>query len=267
MDLAKASVEQAQIFVLILVRVGVLFMAAPILGHARIPVAVKAGMTVLVAMLLMFSLNARGLVFPEKAVSNIFSLTGAVFGELFVGLAIAYTAYLFFSGIQMAGQIIDIQMGFGLVNVIDPVNNVQISILGEFYYILAMLYFLALNGHHYLLKALGDSYRLIPPGSLNWFQHASSIGPELANFFTKLFVIAVQVAGPSVAVLFLTNLTMGLLSRTIPQMNVFIVGLPANVLVGLAVSIVSMKFMGTILRSVVDSMGESIARLLHSLVA
>lgn len=267
MDLAKASMEQAQMFVLILVRVGVLFMSAPILGHARIPMVVKAGMTLLVTLLLLMSLNTHGLVFPEKAVSNIFSLTGSIFGEFFVGLAIAYTAYLFFSGIQMAGQIIDIQMGFGLVNVIDPVNNVQISILGEFYYILAMLYFLALNGHHYLLKALGDSFKLIPPGSLNWFDHAGSVGPELAAFFTKLFVIAVQIAGPSVAVLFLTNLTMGLLSRTIPQMNVFIVGLPANILVGLAVSIVSMKFLGTVLRSVVNGMNDSIARLLHLLVA
>src|SRR5258708_19328421 len=165
----------------------------------------------------------------------------------------------------MAGQIIDIQVGFGLVNVIDPVNNVQISVLGQFYYLIALLYFLALDGHHYLLKALGESFKLVPPGSLVWFKQASAAGPKLSDFFTKLFIIAIQVAGPSVAVLFLTNITMGLLSRTIPQMNVFIVGLPANVLVGLAVTIVSMKFMGTVLRSVVTNMGDTIALLFHTL--
>ncbi|MES2202583.1 MAG: flagellar biosynthetic protein FliR [candidate division FCPU426 bacterium] len=267
MDLAQASMEQAQAFILILVRVGALFMAAPILGNARIPGQVKAGLILLVSVLLLFSLNTQGLNLPQKAVGNIFALTGSIMGELFVGLAVAYSSFLFFSAIQMAGQILDIQVGFGLVNVLDPTSNSQVSVLGQFYYLVALLYFLALDGHHFLLKALGDSFRLIPPGSLGWFEHAAAAGPKLSDFFTQLFIIALQIAGPSIAVLFLTNVTMGLLSRTIPQMNVFIVGLPANVLIGLLVTIVSLKFMGTVLHSVINSMGDGIARLLHTLAA
>jgi flagellar biosynthetic protein FliR len=198
---------------------------------------------------------------------NIFSLSSAAAGELFVGIAIAYSSYLFFTGIQMAGQVIDIQIGFGLVNVLDPGGSEQVSVVGQFYYIVALLYFLALDGHHYLMKAMGDSFQLIPPGGLGWLAHAGAAGPKLSEFFSRLFVIALQVAGPSVVTLFLTNITMGLLSRTIPQMNVFIVGMPLNILVGLGITILSLKLMGSVLHSVVSSMSDGIARLLHALAA
>lgn len=264
MDLASASIEQFQAFALILIRVATLVIAAPVLGHARIPGQVKAGFVLVISLLLLLTLNSGGLKLPQKAASNILSLAGAAAGEMFVGLLIAYAAYLFFTAVQMAGQVVDIQIGFGLVNVIDPANNVQVSILGQFYYLLALLYFLAVSGHHHLLSALGDSFRLIPPGSLNWLEHAGASGPKLAEFFTRLFAIALQVAGPSVAALFLANLTMGLLSRTLPQMNVFIVGLPLNILVGLGITLVSLKFMGTVLHSVVENMQQGIAGLLRS---
>src|SRR6185369_10547180 len=134
--------------------------AAPILGHARIPAAVKAGLALLTSLLLLMSMGARGVVLPEAVRGNLFALCSSIGGELFVGLAIGYSAYLFFTGIQMAGQIVDIQVGFGLVNVLDPGGSQQVSVIGQFYYILALLYFLGLDGHHYLLKAMGDSYRL-----------------------------------------------------------------------------------------------------------
>ena len=214
MDLASASIEEAQAFVLILVRVGTLFMIAPILGHARVPLTVKAALALLVSLLILMALNAQGLQLPgEGGRQYLFPDRFHFLGNSSLAWRSPIRPISSLPGVQMAGQIVDIQIGFGLVNVIDPVNNDQVSILGEFYYLLAMLYFLALDGPHYLLRALADSYRLMPPGGLDWFKHATAIGPELANFFTKLFVISVQVAGPSVAVLFLSNLTMGLLAH------------------------------------------------------
>jgi flagellar biosynthetic protein FliR len=264
MEWQRATLAQAQVFALILVRVSTLFLVAPVLANARIPGAVKLGLSLIISLLLLMTLQAK---VPEAAVTNIFSLTSAAGGEIFVGLAIGYSAFLFFSAIQMAGQILDIQVGFGLVNVVDPGGSDNVSVIGQFYYILAILYFLALDGHHYLIKALGDSFAMIPPGGLSWISHAGAAGPKLSEFFTKLFVIALQLAGPSVATLFLTNVTMGLLSRTIPQMNVFIVGMPLNILVGIGITVLSLKLMGTVLHAVVSSMGEGIARLLAALAA
>jgi flagellar biosynthetic protein FliR len=262
-DLAGWTLEQFTAFALMLIRVSVLFLSAPVLGNTRIPSQVKVALTLSITLLLYLSTQGGHLARPVPG--NIFALASAAAGEAFVGLLLGYSAYLLFTGIQMAGQVIDIQVGFGLVNVIDPAGGQSVSILGQFYYMVAMLFFLAINGHHLLLKALGDSFQLLPVGSVGWFSKAAQAGPLLAEFFTKLFIIAFQVAAPSVAVLFLTNLSMGLLSRTIPQMNVFIVGLPLNVTVGLLVTILSLKYLGTVLGSVVGQLGSSAYKLLAAL--
>jgi flagellar biosynthetic protein FliR len=262
-DLASWTAEQFVVFALMLTRVSVLVLSAPVLGNVRVPNQVKAGLSMVLTLLLY--LTYKGGHTHMDVPTNILELTAAVMGEVFVGLAIGYTAFLLFSGIQMAGQIIDIQVGFGLVNVIDPSGGNQVSILGEFYFIISMLFFLAVDGHHALLKAAGDSFAMLPPGSVSWFQHAGAAGPLLAGFVSKLFIIAFQVAAPSIAVLFLTGLSMGLLSRTLPQMNVFIVGLPLNVVVGLLVTILSLKLLGTVIVSVSSQVGSSAFRLLSTL--
>ena len=182
-------------------------------------------------------------------------------------MIIGHTAYLLFTGIQMAGQIVDIQAGFGLVNVVDPTSNTQVSILGQFYQVIALLFFLAIDGHHILIRAVGDSFALIPAGGFSWLTQANMAGPLLSDFFSRLFIIAFQVAAPSIATLFLVNLTMGLLSRTIPQMNVFIVGLPLNVLIGLGFTFLSLSLLGTVLNDVIGKMSESITQLLRAMIA
>ena len=261
-DLASWTVEQFVAFALMLTRVSVLFLSAPVLGNTRVPNQVKIALSLVITLLMYLS---KGGHMTRPVPANIFEMSSAVAGEAFIGLLIGYSAYLLFTGIQMAGQVIDIQVGFGLVNVIDPAGAQSVSILGQFYYMVAMLFFLAINGHHLLLKALGDSFQLLPVGSVDWFEKAAAAGPLLAEFFSKLFIIAFQVAAPSVAVLFLTNLSMGLLSRTLPQMNVFIVGLPLNVTVGLLVTILSLKYLGTVLGSVVGQLGSSAYKLLTAL--
>ena len=262
-DLTSWTMGQFTAYALMLVRVSVIFLSAPVLGNTRIPSQVKVALAMVITLLLYLSLHGGQLSRPAPA--NVFALASATAGEVFVGLLLGYSAYLLFTGIQMAGQVIDIQVGFGLVNVIDPAGGSTVSILGQFYYMVAMLFFLAINGHHMLIKALGDSFQLLPVGTVGWFDKAAQAGPLLGEFFSKLFIIAFQVAAPSIAVLFLTNLSMGLLSRTLPAMNVFIVGMPMNVMVGLIVTILSLKMLGSVLTSVVDQLGHSAYQLLHAL--
>ena len=263
-DLASWTLEQFTLYALMLVRVAALFSVAPILGNASIPTQVKAAMAMVITLLLYLAFKAgHPGVYPVPG--NIFALAGAVGGEAFAGLIVGYTAFLLFSGIEMAGEIVDIQVGFGLVNVIDPAGGAQVSILGQFYYIVAMLFFLAIDGHHALLKAVGDSFSLLAPGSVIWFKQAGHAGPLLAQFFVRLFGIALQVAAPSIAVLFLTNLSMGLLARTMPQMNVFIVGMPMNIVVGLLITLLSLRLLGVVLTDVTSQVGSSSFRTLAAL--
>ncbi|MGH7443008.1 MAG: flagellar biosynthetic protein FliR, partial [bacterium] len=154
--MASWTMQQFTLYGLMLVRVAVLFSVAPILGNASIPTQVKAAAAMVFTLLLYLAFKAGHGTYVVP--TNIFELAGAVGGEAFAGLIVGYSAYLLFSGFEMAGEIVDIQIGFGLVNVIDPAGGSQVSILGQFYYIVAMLFFLAIDGHHALLKALGDSF-------------------------------------------------------------------------------------------------------------
>jgi flagellar biosynthetic protein FliR len=260
-DVFNLTFRQVETFALILTRVSALFTVAPVFGNSNIPIQVKAGAVGLISLLLFLTIPPMSLpVSPDTL-----TLAGRVLCEYLVGIAISYSAYLLFVGIQLAGQIIDIQTGFGLVNVLDPQSNTQVSIIGQFYYLMAILVFLAINGHHVLLRAMGDSFALVPPGSFSLMRLNAVSGPIIADFFSRLFIIALQVAAPAVVTLFLTTLAMGILSRTLPQMNIFIVGMPLNVLVGLIITYFSLQVMGGVLSTVVSSMSQNITNLLAAM--
>jgi flagellar biosynthetic protein FliR len=261
-DLFHTTYRQIETLLLVMTRVSALFIAAPVFGNRNIPTQLKAAMALIIGVLLTFSMPP----IPASELSrDTLTLIGKVASEFLVGIAISYSAYLLFAGIQLAGQIVDIQMGFGLVNVIDPQTNAQVSIIGQFYYLIAILVFLAINGHHVLLRAMGDSFHLIGPGAFSLAKAATVTGPVIAEFFTKLLVIAFQIAGPAILTLFLTTVAMGVLSRTMPQMNIFIVGLPINVVVGMLITFATLHVMGGVLRSVVSGMGTNITRLLTAM--
>ena len=169
-------------------------------------------------------------------------------------------ATLLFTGIQLAGQIIDIQMGLGMVNIIDPVTSTQISVMGQFYYLVATLVFLAVNGHHILLRAVVYSFSVIALGQAHF---TSTVGNEMMYLFSKVFFIAFRVGAPVIGSLFITNLALGIIARTVPQMNVFIVGLPLNMAVGLIIVAMSMSFFVYILQDMFIGLYRDLALLVQ----
>jgi flagellar biosynthetic protein FliR len=155
--------------------------------------------------------------------------------EFAIGLSIGFIATLFFDAINLAGQLIDMQMGFGIVNVVDPQSGAQMPVMGTFKYFLTMFFYLSLNGHILLLDALIKSYEIIPLGNF-------SVDITLMNFIiyvtTNLFVIALKIALPYVGALFATDFILGIIARTVPQMNVFMIGMPLKIGIGFILSIV-----------------------------
>jgi flagellar biosynthetic protein FliR len=166
-----------------------------------------------------------------------------VFKEVSFGALLGFVSLLLFLGIQLAGQIIGFQMGFAIVNVIDPSTQTQVSIVSEFKYIIAILIYLTINGHHYLISAVVQSFQLIPPGTIN-FSHATS--DLISRACSDIFVIAVKVAAPAMITLFLTSLALGIIARTVPQMNVFIVGFPLKIGVGLMILAAGLSYFGNL---------------------
>lgn len=242
-------------FVLILMRIAGIFFTAPVFASRNIPVQMKASWTLLVTLLVFPIVGFT----PEKLPYVGLPLGLAVFRELFIGLCIGMGATLLFTGIQLAGQIIDIQMGLGMVNIIDPVTSTQISVMGQYYYLVATLVFLAVNGHHILLRAVVDSFGVIALGQAHF---TSSVGTEMMHLFSQVFFIAFRVGAPVIGSLFITNLALGIIARTVPQMNVFIVGLPLNMAVGLIIVAMSMSFFVYVLQD----MFKGLDRDLHHLI-
>jgi flagellar biosynthetic protein FliR len=139
---------------------------------------------------------------------------------------------LVFIGMQMASRIVGLQMGFGMGSVLDPITGAEFGTFDQFYAILATLIFFSINGHHLVIQALAETIRAVPPGSFDPLtMNASAVAPLAAG----LMVTAVRIAMPVMAALFLTDLGMGFVARTVPQMNVLIVGMPVKIVVGMIV--------------------------------
>jgi len=152
-------------------------------------------------------------------------------------------------------------MGFGVVNVIDPQTQAQVSITAQFHNILAVLIFLAADAHHIIIGAIVQSFDLINPAQVDF----SNVTPEIIlRYFSTMFVIAIKIAAPIMAILFFLSVGLGLVARTVPQMNVFIVGFPLQIGVGLLMVALAMPFFSIVLQNQISEMPARLVGLMKS---
>ncbi len=213
-------------FLLVLARVSGLFLSAPIFSSRQMPGQVKIVLVLLLSATMAYFLPVTAGI----ELASPFYLLAAVILEILVGYTIGFIAYMLFAAIQLAGQLMDMQMGFAIVNVVDPQSGTQIPLMGNLTQTVALLAYLAVNGHHYLLQAVAQSYQIIPVMGVRL---GSSFYQGLFALGTEMFVIALKVAAPLVIAILITDIAMGFIARTVPQMNVFIVGLPLKIMMGL----------------------------------
>jgi flagellar biosynthetic protein FliR len=182
--------------------------------------------------------------------------------EVMVGFAIGLVAQLTFGAVQMAGQLAGIQMGIGLSNLIDPQTQEHITSLAQWQNLLALLIFLSVDGHHVLIRAVADSFTVLPLGG--GLPSAAGFGMVL-DLAGGLFVVALKIAAPVLVLLLLVNAAMGVLAKLIPQLNVFIVGFPLNVAAGLFVLAASQPFTVRLLETSFAGVGDQLARVVRAL--
>ncbi len=215
-------------FLLILVRTSAMLVSAPLLGHRGIPAWTKIGFAVFFALVLVPLQKDQLLPAPQQ----VGQVADGVIRETLFGLALGLAMNLVFIGMQMASRIVGVQMGFGIGSVIDPITGAEFGTFDQFYALLATLIFFSISGHHLIIQALAETIRAVPPGSFDPLtMQASAVAPLAAG----LTVTAVRIAMPVMAALFLTDLGMGFVARTVPQMNVLIVGMPVKIAVGMVV--------------------------------
>lgn len=223
-------------YLLILTRVTAFFVTLPLFSYRAIPATQRVIFGALLAWMMVYTVDIPTIDFDGTYIL-------LVIKEAMVGLSIGIIAFIIMAVIQIAGGFIDFQMGFAIANVIDPQTGAQSPLLGQFFNSLALLLLLAINGHHMLLDGIYFSYQFIPIGQA-WPAFGSEHFIEfIITTFTASFGMAFQMAAPIVATLFLVDLALGITARTVPQLNIFVVGFPIKISVSFLVLAIMMGVM------------------------
>jgi flagellar biosynthesis protein FliR len=224
-------ISQFVIWFLIFVRVMSMFGFSPLLSHASIPSAVKIGLSMMIGYML---LTARGAA-PFMDVSaqlNLGTLVIFVVKEIVIGIAIGYALTMVLAGVQFAGYLIAADMGLAMASLFNPELNEQTTVIGELLNVIALLIFLLIDGHLFLVESLKASFDVIPLASLSGI-FSQGFVTTIINMTGAVFVIAVKIAAPVMAAMFLSTIGLGILSRIVPQMQVFVFSMGLKVGVGL----------------------------------
>lgn len=249
--------QSLPVFLLIFCRITAFFVVVPVFSSQGVPTTFKIGISFFVA-LVVFSANGTGITIPQD-----FSYILLIMREVLIGLLLGFIGYLMFMAIQTAGSFIDIQIGFGIANVIDPMTGTSAPILGNFKYMIALLMFLSMNGHHHLLDAIVYSYKWIPMNNDLFLRMVDgSLSEFLIRTFAQSFVLAFQMSAPLVTALFLTDVGLAFLARTAPQYNVFVIGVPLKIIIGIALLLVLMPGLAVLFQNLFEIMFESMENLL-----
>ncbi|HKL10421.1 MAG TPA: flagellar biosynthetic protein FliR [Clostridia bacterium] len=249
--------QEFAVFFLVLTRVAGLMGGFPIFSAKGIPNLMKVGLAMILSILLFPMAKAGG--FVEITLTG-FAIQ-AIFEGLF-GLALGFSVNIIFITMQMGGQLVDFQIGFSMASAYDPLTQNKVSLYGRLYYWTGLALFFALDAHHYLVYILAKTFEILPLGRLVTEHLKSS---DVIFLFSSSFKTAFQLAVPLLLILFMTDVIMGMLARTVPQLNVFILGLPLKVLVGVTVSIFLMPAIIHLMVPVIESIPFQLEKLLKVL--
>ena len=247
------------VFLLVGLRVTGLFLMSPVFGRRNIPAGTKIGLALLISYMLIPILPLES----SYALFNPYAYALECLKEFLLGLAMGYITTLFFSAVMTAGQLIDIQIGFGMVNIFDPQSNIQVPLFGNFLNVLALLIFFSVDGHHTLIRLLIVSFSRIPPGKITIHP---VLGTMAAEFFVKTFALAIQIALPVIAASLMAEIALAIIMRAVPQMNVFVVGMPLKVILGLIILIVILPVYRVLLVNIFDQMNGAIEKVFEGFV-
>jgi len=228
-----------------LTRVLALLAAAPVLGQTRIPMRVRIGLAIAIVLAIAPTLPAPPSVAPASAAGMLVLAT-----QIVIGLAMGFALRLVFTAVEMAGDLIGLQMGLGFASFFDPQSAGQTLVLARFMNLLAVLVFLSVNAHLLLLGILVESFQSLPishqPLSAGGFHNVAAYG-------STVFSTGLQLALPLIAILLMTNLALGILTRSAPQLNIFAIGFPITLGVGLIVLNLTLPYFAPLFEQLIQN--------------
>jgi len=224
--LVNWSLLQFQAFVLILMRVSPILFMMPILSSRNIPSLLKAGLALTVALILL----PLAKIYPEYLPQEPFQFGSLMGAELMIGFILSLSVQVIFVGIQMGGELITYEMGFSLASVVDPQSQLDTPVISEFIYFLAILVFLAMDAHHWFFRAVYQSFLLLAPGEIHL---RAGLYSHLLHLVGNLFIIAVKLSAPVLAVMMFTQIALGILAKAVPQVHILTTGFSLTIGLGL----------------------------------
>jgi flagellar biosynthetic protein FliR len=237
--------QQFVSFFLAFLRIVALISVAPLFGSRTISIQIKIFLSLFLTVSMLPIIKDQ-IQASDLLLTSIFLMSVQ---EVLIGLFLGFYSRLIFEAFQFAGRLVGNQMGLGVAELIDPDNGAQVSPIGNIYSLTAIVLFLSLNGHHFILSALYQSFHTMPLDSGKLVK--SLAGERMLSTFNDIFTIGIKLAAPSMVTLFLIEVSMGIIARTVPQMNIFFIGLPLRLGVGLFILLASLPllymFFGTLL--------------------
>lgn len=244
------TLQQIEFFLAILMRISGFVYTAPFFGLRNVPFRVKTGFSILTAIIMMNVLPYEPLNY-----TGVIGFALLIAGETLAGIILGFFANIVYQVLAFAGQLMDLEIGFSMVNEMDPVTSAQVTVSGNLYSYAVMLLLMVTYMHHYLLEALIDCFTLLPVGTI-------ALNPLIytvaARFMGEYFVLAFRVILPVFAAMLIVNTILAILAKVAPQMSLFVIGIQLKVLVGLAVMVVMIQMLPGIGELIFDKMMDMI---------
>jgi flagellar biosynthetic protein FliR len=221
------TTAQIEVWLLVLIRVSVLVFLLPILSTEEVPARLKAGLSFFLSIILFPVMPPASIAVPANIVAYLF----LALKEIYVGAVMGFAGTFIFAGLRFAGSWIDSETGFNMTQIMNPLAGEEDTALAHLVFILFILLLLAGGGHIFYLRALAESFRLVPLTGA----HMASGGlvSAFAAMTTESFLLGMKAAAPVVATLFVSSIALAIIARIMPQMNVWMVGMPMKIALGL----------------------------------
>ncbi|MCX8117510.1 MAG: flagellar biosynthetic protein FliR [Desulfobacterota bacterium] len=258
-DLSRWTLPMVQQWLFVVVRVAPIVFLMPLFQSRNVPQRVKAAITLILSLVLFPSVAIEETAFPSEPVG--FGLL--VFSEMAIGLVLGLSIRMVFAGLQLAGEIAGTQMGFGMARVMDPQFGSESTVMTEFYFLIGLLLFLSVDGHHWFFRALAQSFQLIRPGGIHLQE---GLFDQFLRLSGRMFVLAIQIVAPLLAILLLIKIALGIIARTMPQMNLLMASFPLTIGLGLIMIGLSLDLFWVSLGKWMDESGRRLVTTLLPLM-
>ena len=250
------TVENLEFYLLILMRVAGLIMTAPFFSYSSVPMRVRAALSVFLALVVIQTVPVISLQY-----SGVFGYSVLILKETMLGVTLGLMCTICFYVVNLAGQLMDMEMGLSVANMFDPMTNMQFSVTGNLYNYLLMLMLVVTNMHYYILRAIVDSFSYFNVGEAVF--DTVSLKNVVVDFIANYFMIAVRIILPVFCCMLLINVVLGVLAKAAPQMNMFVVGMQIKVLVGLIILVLVIQSFPMVANYIFDEMKQVISQVIH----